>query len=266
MDQKLLVQYLRRKKFTNGGIGAASGYADELMREDPLLRIMPNVTGSPILPGLGGAGIALALSKKDKDKPVTTETEEPKPPEQKPPEDKGSDIVTEAIATEAALRTGDKIKDKLSDEERDFLSDAIAYGKNLPEQIENKVKNFVNNKKTTFTENQFNKLIDALNSYHKGNIYVTQDASESPHTNYEDLMEWVDMYEGSPYEDGFLRKKNEYENLLVKIRKVTNLSKGKTWKPEKLEFKDITEQTDKLIKKAMGGLIDKPLTGRSRDI
>ena len=122
MDQKLLVQYLRRKKFTNGGIGAAAGYADRLMGEDPILRIMPTPGGAPIIPALAGAGtgIALALSKKDKDKPVTTETEEPKLPEQKPPEDKGSDIVTEAIATEAALRTGDKIKNKITTWEDHF--------------------------------------------------------------------------------------------------------------------------------------------------
>jgi len=165
MDQKLLVQYLRRKKFTNGGIGAAAGYADRLMTEDPLLRIMPTPGGAPIIPALAGAGtgIALALSKKDKDKPVTTETEEPKPPEQKPPEDKGPDIASEIVATEVLKESKDKIKNKITTWEDHFPT--IEEATKAAEDVGGTLREFeegVIQKKITFrkTEDGFVILFD----------------------------------------------------------------------------------------------------------
>ena len=70
-------------------------------------------------------GIALALSKKDKDKPVTTETEEPKPPEQKPPEDKGPDIASE-IATELTL---EKIRSDVKFKQSKYANTTDVYYK-----------------------------------------------------------------------------------------------------------------------------------------
>ena len=70
-------------------------------------------------------GIALALSKKDKDKHVTTETEEPKPPEQKPPEDPdvGADLAAEAaIHTTKKLLEDKKTKD-ITKQTEELVSD-----------------------------------------------------------------------------------------------------------------------------------------------
>ena len=192
---------------------------------------------------------------KDKEEEVSTELstvvkeEPPKLPEEEP---EGPDIGTE-LATEAAIQSKkllDKkeIKDKLSDEERDFLHGILIY-RDLPKQIKDKVDKLLTNKKTTFTENQFNKLAREMNEHYAMNTSYSAFAEESPHTNYTEEMDWNDIYTGSGYEDGFFQKENEYENFKVKLKKITNLPKNETWKPEALEFKDIIEQTDKLIKK-----------------
>ena len=76
-----------------------------------------------------GTGIALALRQKDRDKPVTTETEEPKLPEQKPPE--GPDVGADLVA-EAAIHTTKKL---LEDKELDVSQQT----KNLTSKIKNKI-------------------------------------------------------------------------------------------------------------------------------
>ena len=183
----------------------------------------------------------------DNNPPSAIDDDSP-PPEEEPPEDPDIDT-DETIAQTKKLLDKREIKDELSDEEWDFLDDAMRYGKDLPKQIKNKVDKLLTNKKTTFTKKQYTKLITALDSYNMGNIYATQEAPESPHTDYKDSLDWDDLYGGGKYEDGFFQKENEYENLKVKLKKITNLPKNETWKPEALEFKDIIEQTDKLIKK-----------------
>ena len=182
----------------------------------------------------------------DNNPPSAIDDDSP-PPEEEPPEDPDIDT-DETIAQTKKLLDKREIKDELSDEEWDFLKDVVEY-RNLSKQIKNKVDKLLTNKKTTFTENEFNKLAREMNEHYAMNTSITGLNDESPHTDYTETMGWDDIYTGTGYEDGFLQKENEYENLIVKIRKVTNLSKGKIWKPGKLEFKDILEQTDKLIKK-----------------
>jgi len=290
MDQKLLVQYLRRKKFTNGGIGAAAGYADRLMTEDPLLRIMPTPGGAPIIPALAGAGtgIALALSKKDKDKPVTTETEEPKPPEQKPPEDKGPDIASEIVATEVLKESKDKIKNKITTWEDHFPT--IEEATKAAEDVGGTLKEFeegVLQKKITFkkTGDGFGfgiyfdkKLVGELSEIDPYNEFGMKRGNQKSY-NLRYIEENGYIGEAFTAFDGQKFAKEKAKELVardllikddenIRIRDIfQNLEYNKKGEPKAAT--EAVEKERKFIernKKAMGGLIDKPLTGRSRDI
>ena len=96
-----------------------------------------------------GTGIALALRQKDRDKPVTTETEEPKLPEQKPPE--GPDIVSEIVATEVLKESEDKIKNKITTWEDHFptIEEATKAAKDVGGTL-GEFEEGVIQKKTTF--------------------------------------------------------------------------------------------------------------------
>ena len=77
------------------------------------------------------AGIALALSQKDKDKPVTTETEEPTPPEQKPPED--SDLLSELTKQTAEEVIRKQTKD-VENGDKEFAEGLESYEETYSEE------------------------------------------------------------------------------------------------------------------------------------
>ena len=123
MDEKLLKQYLNRTGFQRAGLATLSSAPWYRGVSQPgVLKAPRGFTGMQDVlkyeAPAAGTGIALALRQKDRDKPVTTETEEPKLPEQKPPE--GPDIVSEIVATEVLKESEDKIKNKITTWEDHF--------------------------------------------------------------------------------------------------------------------------------------------------
>jgi len=189
------------------------------------------------------------------------------PPGFKKPEPLGTDIVTKDITKQ----TEDLVpsEDKLNEKELTFLEDISLYRK-VAKPLDKKIKKLVAGEEVVFTENEHFKL-RRLTDAHTNQEGMNIDTDEGI-----EWYEWHDVYGGSEYAKGFFKSDTEYENFIVKLRHLTTLAKGRTWKPEQLKFKDISKQTSKLIKgqgafeekakKAQGGLIDKPLTGRSRDI
>ena len=189
------------------------------------------------------------------------------PPGFKKPEPLGTDILTKDITKQTEELVPSEYK--LNEKELTFLSDIRLY-RNTTKPLDKKIKKLVAGEEVVFTENEHFKLRRLTDMHERGEPMSLQtDEGMQEHT-------WEDIYLGSDYAKGFFKSDTEYENFIVKLRHLTTLAKGRTWKPEQLKFKDISKQTSKLIKgqgafeekakKAQGGLIDKPLTGRSRDI
>jgi len=294
MDKKLLKQYLNRTGFQRAGLATLSSAPWYRGVSQPgVLKAPRGFTGMQDVlkyeAPAAGAGIALALRQKDRDKPVTTETEEPKLPEQKPPE--GPDIVSEIVATEAALRTEEKIKNKIKTWEkymsRDEAEKAVKENNITLKDLEiPALKKQITFRKTgdgfviLFDRKEVGELVDITQ--------LKQEANEQEGNTRSYQMSVINKEgsKGEPY-DTFDGEKNAKDFAKDDIAKALlretedsdypslrdifqNLEYNKKGEPkavaEELERlqKELAEREKN--KKAMGGLMDKPLTGRSRYI
>jgi len=235
-----------------------------------------------------GAGIALALRQKDRDKPVTTETEEPKLPEQKPPE--GPDIVSEIVATEVLKESEDKIKNKITTWEDHFptIEEATKAAKDvggtLKEFEEDLIEKKITFRKTgdglgfeIYFDKKFVGELSEVDPYkedptRRGNQksyslrYIDEDGHPGEAFTTIDGQKFAKEKTKELVARDLLRKDDEGTRLRDIFQ---NLEYNKKGEPKAAA--EAVEKIRKLIeknkeKKAYGGLIDKPLTGRSRDI
>ena len=235
-----------------------------------------------------GAGIALALRQKDRDKPVTTETEEPKLPEQKPPE--GPDIVSEIVATEVLKESEDKIKNKITTWEDHFptIEEATKAAKDvggtLREFEEGLIEKKITFRKTgdglgfeIYFDKKFVGELSEVDPYkedptRRGNQksyslrYIDEDGHPGEAFTTIDGQKFAKEKTKELVARDLLRKDDEGTRLRDIFQ---NLEYNKKGEPKAAA--EAVEKIRKLIeknkeKKAYGGLIDKPLTGRSRDI
>jgi len=235
-----------------------------------------------------GAGIALALRQKDRDKPVTTETEEPKLPEQKPPE--GPDIVSEIVATEVLKESEDKIKNKITTWEDHFptIEEATKAAKDvggtLKEFEEDLIEKKITFRKTgdglgfeIYFDKKFVGELSEVDPYkedptRRGNQksynlkYIDEDGHTGEAFTTIDGQKFAKEKTKELVARDLLRKDDEGTRLRDIFQ---NLEYNKKGEPKAAA--EAVEKIRKLIeknkeKKAYGGLIDKPLTGRSRDI
>ncbi len=237
-------------------------------------------------------GIALALSKKDKDKPVITETEEPKPPEQKPPEDKGPDIASEIVATEVLKESEDKIKNKITTWEDHFptIEEATKAAKDVGGTLKEFEEGLIE-KKITF------KRIGTSDYtvYYDGKEVAELAPLEEKYKGLKEYnIKFMGEIEASDTGTGLaeskaLVKKYIVEGLLDKSE--PSRTPGLYWEPLRKTFQEATfdkkgnyvrfsepahtekeleelveRVSKKKLKKAYGGLIDRPLIGGSRYI
>jgi hypothetical protein len=132
-------------------------------------------------------------------------------------------------------------EDKLNEKELRFLKDVSLY-RDISKPLDKKIKKLVAGEEVVFTENEHFKL-RRLTDAHTNQEGMDVDTDEGIQ-----WYEWEDVYGGGEYAKGFFKSDTEYENFIVKLRHLTTLAKGRTWKPEQLKFKDITKQTKDLVK------------------
>ena len=202
--------------------------------------IVSGMGGFPIVP-VTGIGAVLALRQKDKDKRVTTETEEPKLPEQKPPE--GPDIVSE-IAAEVAIK---KVNDDL--ENKATYKFQYMANKEADQTIGNKEIILKLDKEI------FNKYVKKLS-----NVKTFEKHEKKFPDTYVKFFKRGDLPEYRITKVGQLGEDIDTEENIWNI-KVKDFSSKKAIKHSKTFDSDVYP-----IEKAYGGLIDKPLMGGSRYI
>ena len=199
-----------------------------------------------------GAGIGLALANMFKKRGIgdnnpPSPIEEEKPPQQEPPKDPN---VGEEILTDLATR---ELEKKISKEEdptsnlyktvnkaqHRFLMDSISeYTENISKGTMDKVNKLLYlNKKVTFTDKQLRELKNAIGDKRQ------LDFDLANKKNWDDVDEDIDLS---------IKENAEMLNTVTDQEYLDLFQKLKTSK--------------KIIKKAYGGFIDKPLTGNSRYI
>ena len=223
-------------------------------------------------------GIALALNKKDKDKPVITETEEPKPPEQKPPKGKGPDIVSELLFSKTLKEIDIK---KLDEEEAgELLEVPEDYKGPTISTLEDGYDSFPFSKED-FKEGALDndiikKTFLKVRGDEYGQPFDTDKFVLTPPRGQQEIalrfikQKLIEDEADKKIIDHITKLQND---LAKKIKKTGYFDTEMDIEVEKENIERITNfpgHTKDLLKKrklnARGGLIDKPLTGRSRDI
>ena len=258
MDQKLLKQYLNRTGFQRAGLATLSSAPWYRGVSQPgVLKAPRGFTGMQDVlkyeAPAAGTGIALALRQKDRDKPVTTETEEPTPPEQKPPEDKGPDILSELATGEILKESGDKIKKANNDLENKATYKFQYMANKEGDQTIGNREIILKLDKEIF--NKYVKKLSNIKTFEKHE-------KEFPNT-YVRFFKRGDLPEYRITKVGQLGEEivpEVIEDSIYNI-KVKDFNSKKAIKHSKTFDSDVYP-----IEKAMGGIIDKPLTGNSRYI
>ena len=288
MDKKLLKQYLNRTgfqdgttmdlKYINPGFDKSEGMAS-------------GMGGFPIVPA-AGIGAVLALNKKrgigDNNPP--SPIKEDKTPQQEPPEDKEPDIISELATGEILKESEDKIKNKITTWEDYFptIEEATKAAKDvggtLKEFEEDLIEKKITFRKTgdglgfeIYFDKKFVGELSEVDPYkedptRRGNQksyslrYIDEDGHPGEAFTTIDGQKFAKEKTKELVARDLLRKDDEGTRLRDIFQ---NLEYNKKGEPKAAA--EAVEEIRKLIeknkeKKAYGGLIDKPLTGRSRDI
>lgn len=276
MDKKLLKQYLNRTgfqdgttmdlKYINPGFDKSEGMAS-------------GMGGFPIVPA-AGIGAVLALNKKrgigDNNPP--SPIKEDKTPQQEPPEDKEPDIISELATGEILKESEDKIKNKITTWEDHFptIEEATKAAKDVGGTLREFEEGALQKKIT------FKKLGNLGGQFFK----VLYDGKEIAELNplektYKGLKEYNIKFIGdmdtADTVTGLAEAKASVKNYIVNglLDKKEPSPAPDYWQPLRKTFEEATFDKEgnyvefpekELEKKATGGLIDKPLTGRSRYI
>ena len=288
MDKKLLKQYLNRTgfqdgttmdlKYINPGFDKSEGMAS-------------GMGGFPIVPA-AGIGAVLALNKKrgigDNNPP--SPIKEDKTPQQEPPEDKEPDIISELATGEILKESEDKIKNKITTWEkymsRDEAEKAVKEINITLKDLEIPgLKKQITFRKTgdgfviLFDRKVVGELVDITQSKQEANDQIGNTRSYQMSIINEDGSKGdaYDIFDGEKNAKDFA--KDDIAKALLRETKdpnyptlrdiFQNLEYNKKGEPKAIaeEYKRFQKEIeDSRSKKAYGGLMDKPLTGRSRDI
>ena len=276
MDKKLLKQYLNRTGFQNGttmdlkyinpGFDTSEG-------------MVSGIGGFPIVPA-AGIGAVLALNKKrgigDNNPP--SPIKEDKTPQQEPPEDKEPDIISELATGEILKESEDKIKNKITTWEDHFptIEEATKAAKDVGGTLREFEEGALQ-KKITF------KKLGNLGGQFFNVLYDGKEIAElNPlEEKYKGLKEYNIKFIGdmdtADTVTGLAEAKASVKNYIVNglLDKKEPSPAPDYWQPLRKTFEEATFDKEgnyvefpekELEKKATGGLIDKPLTGRSRYI
>ena len=276
MDKKLLKQYLNRTgfqdgttmdlKYINPGFDKSEGMAS-------------GMGGFPIVPA-AGIGAVLALNKKrgigDNNPP--SPIKEDKTPQQEPPEDKEPDIISELATGEILKESEDKIKNKITTWEDHFptIEEATKAAKDVGGTLREFEEGALQ-KKITF------KKLGNLGGQFFNVLYDGKEIAElNPlEEKYKGLKEYNIKFIGdmdtADTVTGLAEAKESVKNYIVNglLDKKEPSPAPDYWQPLRKTFEEATFDKEgnyvefpekELEKKATGGLIDKPLTGRSRYI
>ena len=288
MDKKLLKQYLNRTgfqdgttmdlKYINPGFDTSEG-------------MVSGIGGFPIVPA-AGIGAVLALNKKrgigDNNPP--SPIKEDKTPQQEPPEDKEPDIISELATGEILKESEDKIKNKITTWEkymsRDEAEKAVKENNITLKDLEIPgLKKQITFRKTgdgfviLFDRKVVGELVDITQSKQEANDQIGNTRSYQMSIINEDGSKGdaYDTFDGEKNAKDFA--KDDIAKALLRETKdpnyptlrdiFQNLEYNKKGEPKAIaeEYKRFQKEIeDSRSKKAYGGLMDKPLTGRSRDI